>query len=134
MKKLVLVFILCLSIFEVFAQNNSTLWFRTTEFAWKYKESGVWSEWSDWIESNMKVKFDLNKDQIIIYSPSTQVYTVLGVEEPPYDPNGQQVKYRIIDQEEDFGYLRLRIEKNGNSQIYIDFADLRWVYNVIRIQ
>ena len=35
--------------------------------------------------------------------------------------------------EYDYGYIRLRIERNGNSQIYIDFADVMWVYNVVRV-
>lgn len=132
MKKVLVTLALILCALGSFAQSN-VIWFRTTEFAWKQKEYGVWSDWTDWEDSNMKVKFDLNKDQIIIYSPIIQVYTVLGVDEPPYDSGGQQVKYRVIDQDYDRGHVRLRIENNGNSQIYIDFADLKWVYNVIRI-
>ena len=133
MKKIFLTLALVLCTLGTFAQSN-TLWFRTTEFAWKQKEYGVWSEWTDWEKSNMKVKFDLNKDQIIIFSPNIQIYTVLSLEEPPYDPSGQQVKYRVIDQDDDFGYIRLRIENNGNSQIYVDFANIKWVYNVVRTQ
>ena len=82
----------------------------------------------------MKVKFDLNRDQIVIFSPDIQIYNVLNVEEPPYDPSGQQIKYRVIDQDDDFGHIRLRIENNGNSQLYVDFANVKWVYNVVRIQ
>lgn len=132
MKKALITLILIFCTLGIFAQSN-VIWFRTTEFSWKYKEYGVWSDWTDWEDSNIKVKFDLNKDQIIIYSPTIQVYTVLGIEEPPYDSSGQQVKYRVIDQDYDRGHIRLRIENNGNSQIYIDFADLKWVYNVVRI-
>ena len=133
MKKILLTLALVLCTLGTFAQS-SILWFRTTEFAWKQKEYEVWSDWSDWEDSNMKVKFDLKKDQIVIFSPNVQIYNVLKIEEPPYDPNGQQVKYRVIDQDDDFGYIRLRIENNGNSQIYVDFADVKWVYNVIRTQ
>ena len=133
MKKILLTLALVFCTLGTFAQS-SILWFRTTEFAWKQKECGVWSDWSDWEDSNMKVKFDLNKDQIVIFSPNVQIYNVLRIEEPPYDPSGQQVKYRVIDQDDDFGYIRLRIENSGNSQIYIDFADVKWVYNVVRTQ
>ena len=133
MKKIFLTLALVLCTLGTFAQS-SILWFRTTEFAWKQKEYGVWSDWSDWEDSNMKVKFDLNKDQIVIFSPNVQIYNVLRIEEPPYDPSGQQIKYRVIDQDDDFGYIRLRIENSGNSQIYVDFADVKWVYNVIRTQ
>lgn len=133
MKKIFLTLALVLCTLETFAQSR-ILWFRTTEFAWKQKEYGVWSDWSDWEDSNIKVKFDLNKDQIVIFSPNVQIYNVLRIEEPPYDPSGQQVKYRVIDQDDDFGYIRLRLENSGNSQIYVDFANVKWVYNVIRTQ
>lgn len=133
MKKIFLTLALVFCSLGTFAQSG-IFWFRTTEFAWKQKEYGVWSDWTDWEKSNMKVKFDLNRDQIIIFSPDIQIYNVLSIEEPPYDPSGQQVKYRVIDQDDDFGYIRLRIEDNGNSQIYVDFANIKWVYNVVRIQ
>ena len=133
MKKVLVTLALILCTLGSFAQSTSILWFRTTEFAWKQKEYGVWSDWTDWEKSNMKVKFDLNRDQIVIFSPNIQIYNVLSIEEPPYDPNGQQVKYRVIDQDDDFGYIRLRIENNGNSQIYVDFANIKWVYNVVRL-
>lgn len=133
MKKIILTLALVLYTLGTFAQSN-VLWFRTTEFAWKQKEYGVWSDWTDWEESNMRVKFDLNRDQIVIFSPDIQIYNVLNVEEPPYDPSGQQIKYRVIDQDDDFGHIRLRIENNGNSQLYVDFANVKWVYNVVRIQ
>lgn len=73
MKKILLTLALVLCTLGIFAQS-SILWFRTTEFAWKQKEYGVWSELSDWENSNMKVKFDLNKDQIVIFSPNVQIY------------------------------------------------------------
>lgn len=133
MKKIFLTLALVFCTLGTFAQSG-ILWFRTTEFAWKQKEYGVWSDWTDWERSNMKVKFDLNRDQIVIFSPNIQIYNVLSIEEPPYDPSGQQVKYRVIDQDDDFGYIRLRVENNGNSQIYVDFANIKWVYNVVRIQ
>ena len=135
MKRILLILTVIFSFLGLSAQSNSILWFKTTEFAWKFQnEYGVWSDWSDWEKSNMKVKIDLNRDQVIVYSPDIQIYNVLEQVEAPYDPKGQQIKFRIIDQEEDYGYLRLRVENSGNCQIYIDFADLRWVYNVIRIQ
>lgn len=135
MKRALLTLALILSVLGSYAQQQSTLWFRTTEFAWKYmNEYGRWTDWSDWEKSNMKVKIDLNRDQIVIFSSEVQIYTVLSVEEPPYDSSGQQVKYRVIDQEDDYGHVRLRVTDNGNCQIYVDFADLKWVYNVVRIQ
>jgi len=49
------------------------------------------------------------------------------------ESQGKQTKFYVIDQDGDLGYVRLRIEKNGNSQVYIDFNDVMWVYNVRRV-
>ena len=114
--------------------NAQTLYFKTTEFAIRYKTNYGWGNWSDWQPSDMKVKMDLDDDLIIIYSEKIQIYQVLR-DEGNYtdDSGGKQQKFYIIDQDDDHGYLRLRIERNGNSQIYIDFNDVMWVYNVKRV-
>ena len=82
----------------------------------------------------MKVKIDLDDDIIVVYSEKLQVYRVIGdLGSYTDESGGKQQKFRIIDQDDDYGTLRLRIETNGNSQIYIDFADIMWVYNVTRL-
>lgn len=132
MKKYIL--LLILSIFSLSSMAQSVLWFRTTDFAYRVKNYGEWSDWSDWERSSMKVKIDQSRDVIVIYSRETQIYRVTEVLDPPYDPKGEQVAFRVIDQDLDYGRIRLRIENNGNCQIYVDFNDLSWVYNVVRIE
>lgn len=109
-------------------------WYKTTDFAYRYVSNGYWTDWSDWESSNLNIKFDLENDLIIIYSSKTQLYKVIEVLNPPSDSTGQQVKFKIVDQDYDIGSLRLRVENNGNLQIYVDFADISWVYNVVRIK
>lgn len=111
---------------EYVEQNEQ--WYQTTQFAYKLQGR----DWSDWYDSKITIKFIMNQDKIIIYSDDPQIYRVIATLDPPYDPSGQTVKFRVIDQDGDYGYLRLRLENNGNSQIYIDFNDISWVYNVIR--
>lgn len=113
---------------DVIAQ--SVQWYQTTEFAFKLEGY----DWSDWQKAEIGVKIDLSQDKITIYSDNVQIYRVIATLDPPYDPNGQQVKFKVIDQDGDYGHLRLRIENSGNSQIYIDFSDISWVYNVIRVR
>lgn len=136
MRKYLIALLLAFSMTSAsFAQ--SIMWFKTTAYAIKMqitRSDGTtyWTKWTDWEESNMNVVFDLANDVITIYSPKTQVYRVLSVEDPPYDSAGRQVKFRVRDQDGDYGYIRLRIENNGNSQIYVDFSNVSWVYNVRR--
>lgn len=132
MKRIFLILILALYPVITFAQ---TMWFRTTEYASHYVNAyGYWTEWTDWQSSDMNVKMDLDNDIIVVYSPKTQIYKVVAAMDPPYDSSGQQVKFKVIDQDYDIGFVRLRIQNNGTSQIYIDFANIAWVYNVIRTQ
>lgn len=125
MKRLVVIIMFGLLYFG--AAHAQTQWFKATEFAVKFA-----SEWSDWESVSVNIKIDLANDIIVIYSQETQVYKVLEVLSPPTDPSGTQVKFKVVDQDYDIGSLRLRVENNGNSQIYIDFADISWVYNVVR--
>jgi hypothetical protein len=104
-------------------------WYKTSSLAIKV----VNKPWTAWEKCVVNIKFDLNKDKIVIYSNDPQIYTILEEVEPPYDSGGRQIKFRVIDQDRDYGYIRLRIENNGNSQIYVDFSDVTWVYNVRRI-
>lgn len=133
MKKLLTVFILMFVM--CFATSHTAdaqvQHYRTTAFAYKQKDNnGNWTKWSDWEDSDLIVTIELTNDVIKIYSPKTQTYKVLSDESTPSDSSGKQVKFRVIDQDGDYGYVRLRIENNGNSQIYVDFANVMWVYNV----
>lgn len=104
--------------------------FKATSVA--IKEVGY--KWSDWKKCDILITFNLRTDKVIIYSKSIQIYKVLTQGQSYIDESGgEQVKYDVIDQDDDLGDMRLRVERNGNSQIYIDFADVSWVYNVVRI-
>lgn len=135
MKKFILSFLLifAMSFGMSLTANAQVQYYRTTEFSYKQKNSyGNWTNWSNWEDSDLIVTIDLTNDVIKIYSPKTQIYKVLSYEGAPSDSSGRQVKFRVIDQDGDYGYVRLRIENNGNSQVYIEFNNIIWVYNVRR--
>ena len=114
--------------------SAQTQWYRATSYAYKFTNSyGNWMEWSDWIKCDIAVKLDLDTDMIVIYSNKTQIYAVYDYNGRASDGNGGvYAEYRVIDQDYDKGKIRLRVERNGNSQLYVDFADVMWVYNVQR--
>ena len=126
--------ILLISICGLTASAQSTQWYNASSYAYRYVNNGYWSSWTDWISCSVNIKFDLTTDIIDIYSNKHQRYKVLYQEQNPYDINGQQVKFRVIDSDGVYGHIRLRIENNGNSQIYVDFSNCSWVYNVRRTQ
>ena len=128
MKKIILGIILAL--FMSIPSFSQIINFKATSVA--IKEVGY--KWSDWKKCDILITFNLRTDKVVIYSRSIQIYKVLTQGQSYIDESGgEQVKYDVIDQDDDLGDMRLRVERNGNSQIYIEFADVSWVYNVIRI-
>lgn len=116
--------------------NAQVQTYRTTSYAYKtYSYTyRTWSDWSDWIKCEVIVTLNLNTDVITIYSNKTQIYKVYAYTDPYYDDGGGvQIKFSVIDQDGDRGTVRLRIQNDGNSQLYVDFADIMWVYNVYRL-
>lgn len=110
--------------------------FKTTAYARATVNNGCYT-WTDWKSSNMKIVMNGNTDKIIVYSPRTQIYKIYGAynDANPYTDNdgGQTVKFYVTDQDGDYGHVRLRIAPNGTYQIYVDFNDCAWVYNVIKV-
>ena len=114
--------------------SAETYWYKASSYAYRYTDSrGYWAEWTDWMRCNVNISFDLEDDIITIYSNKTQIYAVIDYNGKSSDgQGGEYVSYKVIDQDYDFGTIRLRIESNGNSQLYVDFANVMWVYNVRR--
>lgn len=133
MKRYLIILLLLLPL-SVFSQSK--LIFTTTSYAFARIYDGIY-EWDDWEECKIRIIINTETDIVTIYSASTQKYFIYGSyndgEVYQDEKGGKQIKFYVIDQDRDRGSLRLRIEKNGNSQIYIDFNDCAWCYNVIRV-
>lgn len=128
MKRLVF---LIITVFVSIASFGQKQWFEATSFASKSNTSYVWS---DWEPSDVKILFDYTNDKITIYSPVIQTYYVVRIMDYPDDNTGTQVRFYVRNMYGYYGYVRLRIENNGNSQLYVDFSDGSIVYNVRRIE
>lgn len=123
MKKFILIFAMLFSMCAVYAQNKSV--FKAYELAIKIE-----GEWSDWHPVNIPVVVDYEQDIIIIYSAKTQKYLIIEETTAAPDSNGKQVAFKVIDQDGDVVRFRFRVQNNGAKQIYVDFNDISWCYNV----
>ena len=133
MKKTLL--IITFMLFGIFGSISAqTYTYKTTGFSMKQLTSYGWTDWSAWERSDMYMVINFDKDIVKIYSPEPQIYHILNYLGNYTDESGgRQIKFNFIDQDNDRGTMRLRIERNGNSQVYIDFNNVMWVYNVVRI-
>ena len=133
MKKFIFTLMLMLSMCVTSAVAQ-TYWYQATGFSYRQVSYGQWTPWAAWEASSVKISIDVDRDLIKIFSPMTQIYFVTNYDGSFTDSSGgRQIQYSVIDQDRDTGKIRLRIERNGNSQLYVDFSDVMWVYNVVRI-
>lgn len=119
-----------------FTASANSMWFRAYSYAIKYKTEynrGNSSGWSSFEKCNVNIEFKMDDDIIVIYSNKTQIYAIYENAGTYNDSDGgKQQGYYILDQDYDKGMIRLRIARDGTSQLYIDFNDVSWVYNVVR--
>lgn len=131
MKKLILTFLFAVIGLVASAQ---VIEFQTTSFTEKHLNSyGYWTGWSPLESSSMKLRLDLDEDEVIIYSPKKQIYQIVEYVGNYVDRDGDEtLEYRFIDQDYNRGTLRLMQRRNGRSEVYILFNTVILCYSVIR--
>ncbi len=125
MKKFIFALLLGLAGLAASAQSY---WFESENLSIRYS-----GRWSDWEPCNVKIKVDLDYGKVTIYSDQTQIYRIIRETRAPYDPTGTQSAFRVKDQDGDYGTMRIRKQDNGILQLYIDFGDIGWVYDMYHL-
>ena len=127
--------LLILLTFGLFAANMNAQvnYYQAKQFAIKYVNNGVWTDWSDWEDSNVMLSIDEENDLIKVYTENRQTYVVVKHNGSYTDSSGgKQIEFGVVDQDGDKGKVRLRLEKNGNAQLYVEFKDIMWVYSGLK--
>ena len=95
-------------------------------------EKKGWGEWSDFVKAELVVTIDAKKDRIVVNSPEIQVFTILSYGDKietetskivPFDcidNNGSKCKILVIT----------RKDEGNRMQFYINYSDLKFVYNI----
>lgn len=130
--------IILITLVMFFTMSNFTLKADTNDNVQYYKayqytqKMSYESDFDDWTTVNIPITFNLTTDQIIIYSQRVQTYYIYKYDTYISNEGLNAVRFYFVDQDLDKGTCRLVIRKDGTSQIYIDFLNITWVYNVIR--
>ena len=131
--KVMLIIVLLFTSQTVFSQiiNYKTVAFSINQYDELYHK---WTGWSSWEKSNMLLTINFDTSVVTVYSPVTQIYSIYKSEGNYYDSdNDYHMVFKFIDQDNDRGTMRLLQRHSGESEIYIEFADIKWCYTVLKL-
>ena len=134
-RKLLLCMFLSALSFQAVAQITK---FKSTSFATKFKNeySGSWSKWSEFEKTEVLITIDLNNERIKVFSKVEQVYDIIKYYEKETDQDGDEtLQFQCVNEDGLKCNVRFVIlnSQNGQRQLYVDFADMMWVYNIYKL-
>lgn len=126
MKRILLFLIMLFSLNLARAEE----YYRAQYFAYRCYENGSWTNWSEWQPSKVLISIDYYKEVIEIYTELEQKYIILATEDQYTDAKGgSQIELSVVDQDKDIGIIRVRVQENGVTQLYVEFNNIMWVYS-----
>lgn len=122
MKKVLLVLLMFLSV-NMYSQTFYTNYVSTMSLI-----KDKWTDWSEWKSCYYKVIIDLDSNTIII---NNSKYTIDKYIETVSDGNSKTTKYAVITYDNRSCFIRMREQKDNVKQLYIDYDNIIYVYNLI---
>lgn len=123
-------FLLFFSIQDVSAQVYR---FKADSFSIIEKnENGKWGKWTDFDDTPVVITLDGKKDRIVVNSKEIQLYRILAYGEKVVEKNKETVLMKCADNEGGLCTIFIVTKKNEDNrkQIYINYDDVKIVYNV----
>ena len=112
-----------------FMSQAQTYYYKAYQFTYKLS---TWSSYTNWTSVSINIKIDIDNSYLKIYSKSEQIYRLYSANDG-YDNDGDYImKCSALDQDNLRCAIRLIYRKGGESQIYIDYNDCSWVYDVVK--
>ena len=88
------------------------------------------NQWLELRECHVPIEINITDRRVIIYSKQKQTYNVFDEYPVPSNSENVQIGFMMIDQNDDQGIIRFAALPNGILQIYIDFENISWCYNI----
>ena len=85
----------------------------------------TWTDWTDWKESYTSIIIDSSYVTI-----SDDIYTIIGIGKHK-DDYSETVIYLTKDSNDKYVNIRLRYQKDGIRQLYVDCENIVTVYNLM---
>ena len=91
----------------------------------KQRIDSVWTDWTDWKESYTSITIDSSDVTI-----SDNIYTIIGIGKHK-DDYSETIIYLTKDSNDKYVNIRLRYQKDGIRQLYVDCENIVTVYNLM---
>ena len=131
MKKILIVLLLTIGIATTAEAQVAK--FRATEVAFKAQNSyGNWGNWSDWENCSILIVLNRNNNTVHIYSKETQEFDIVNTISDWHNDGdgGQQLEVLCVDKDGLRCSMRFRQQNDGQLQLYVDYRDFMYVYNI----
>lgn len=130
-------FTLILTLF-IFSCHGQVVKCKTTGFAFRSKDetTDLWSKWSEFEAVEILLTIDGDNNRIKIFSKQEQVYDIIKTYESVIDDDGDKTsKWLCINEDGLKCFIRLvkLNSQEGRIQIYVDFDDIMFAYNIYRL-
>jgi len=135
MKKILLTFLMCL--LAISAKSEIYTYVGTSYAVAKVTRHNNY-HWSDWYECDVLIVIDTERKMVGIDSYEPQIYKIYKYEGQIDEDNGFQKVFYVEDIKKDYGQMRIRVLTDSfgniiNVQLYVDFKNVAWVYNIYEI-
>ena len=100
--------------------------------SYKRLVNNTWTDWTDWREYYVEIILDTDSNTITIYDADIEkVYKIHPIYEKLEDCNSITIKYKVVESENNCLYIRFRNQYDGIKQLYLDYKDLVYIYNLM---
>lgn len=110
-----------------------TLKFRTSSASYTERsERGKWREWSEFVKADLLITIDAKKNRIVVNSPELQVFTIHAYGEKTEDENTKVVPFECVDHNGSKAtiFVITKKKEDNRMQFYINYAEVKFVYNI----
>lgn len=96
------------------------------------KNDGTWNEWSDFVDANVLITLDAKKNLILINSAEVQSFKIKAYGEIEDNEELNIVPFECVDNRYSNCniFIITKKKENNRMQIYINYNEVKFVYNV----
>lgn len=106
--------------------------FYSNFMSYKVLKDSVWQDWSDWKEFHIEITLNTDSNTITLHSKNSEkVFKIDPLFRKIEDDNSITILYTVLKSENNCLGIRFRIQRDGVKQVYIDYEDIVYAYNLI---